>query len=166
VASIGGTEIDHFSLWHDKVSGALTGVTDPVTGLTFPDLGSNTAELMQPNLILPEPTRFISSSLPLMSIIRPSSPKNSRAVAAVKAFTADNLFDGQPPEFFRLMRLAVKADAARRQVSASKHRTYLKAAPDHAICGFDQRPRWSPGGASSDRSSFGGYATPSLTAAA
>ena len=122
VASIGGTEIDHFSLWHDKVSNAVAppnNVTDPVTGLTFPDLSSNTAELVQTNLILPEPTRFLSPSLPLVSIIRPSSTKNSGAVAAVKAFTDDNLFDGQRPEFFRkLMRLAVKADAARREVSS------------------------------------------------
>jgi hypothetical protein len=122
VASIGGTEIDHFSLWHDKVSTAVAppnDVTDPETGLTFPDLSSNTNELMQTNLILPEPCTFISKSLPLVSIIRPSSTKNSGAVAAVKAFTDDNLFDGQPPEFFKkLMRLAVKADAARREVSS------------------------------------------------
>jgi hypothetical protein len=129
VASIGGTEIDHFSLWHDKVSGALSApnnVTDPETGLSFPDLSSNTDELKQTNLILAEPTRFISNSLPLVSIIRPSSTKNSGAVAALKAFTDDNLFDGQPPEFFRkLMRLAVRADAARREVSSSES----KAAP-------------------------------------
>jgi Ferritin-like domain len=121
VASIGGTEIDHFSLWHDKVSGALTppnNVTDPETGLTFPDLSSNTDELKQTNLILAEPTRFLSPSLPLVSIIRPSSPKNSGAVAAANAFINDNLFDGQPQRFFdKLMRLAVEADAARREVS-------------------------------------------------
>jgi hypothetical protein len=122
VASIGGTEIDHFSLWHDKVSNALSppnNVTDPETGLAFPDLSSNTDELKQTNLILAEPTRFISNSLPLVSIIRPSSTKHSGAVAAVKAFTDDNLFDGQPHAFFRkLMGLAVKADAARRNVSS------------------------------------------------
>jgi hypothetical protein len=121
VASIGGTEVDHFSLWHDKVSTAVAppnNVTDPVTGLTFPDLSSNTDELKQTNLILPEPCTFISPSLPLVSIIRPSSTANSGAVAAVNAFTADNLFDGQPPRFFRkLMRLAVKADAARRELA-------------------------------------------------
>ena len=120
VASIGGTEVDHFSLWHDKVSNVVAppnNVTDPVTGLTFPDLSSNTDELKQTNLILPEPCTFISSSLPKVSIIRPSSTRNSGAVAAVKALTADNLFDGQPPRFFReLMGLAVKADAARREV--------------------------------------------------
>ena len=42
---------------------------------------------------------------------------NSGAVAAVNALTADNLFDGQPPRFFRkLMRLAEEADEARREV--------------------------------------------------
>ena len=120
VASIGGTEIDHFSLWHDKVAGALAppnNVTDPETGLSFPDLSSNTNELMQTNLILAEPTRFISPSLPLVSIIRPSSTKNSGAVAAVKGLTADNLFKGQTDAFFEtLMKLAVKADAAQRNV--------------------------------------------------
>jgi hypothetical protein len=122
VASIGGTEVDHFSIWHDKVGDALAppnNVTDPVTGLTFPDLSSNTDELTQTNLILPEPCTFISSGLPKVSIIRPSSTKNSGAVAAVNALTADNLFDGQPPRFFRtLMRLAVGADAARREVTS------------------------------------------------
>ncbi|MBV9422524.1 MAG: ferritin-like domain-containing protein [Solirubrobacterales bacterium] len=122
VASIGGTEIDHFSLWHDKVSTAVAppnNVTDPVTGLSFPDLSSNTNELQQTNLILPEPCTFISSGLPKVSVIRPSSTANSGAVAAVKAFTDDNLFDGQPPRFFRkLMDLAVRADAARREVTS------------------------------------------------
>src|SRR6202011_5499046 len=41
VVSIGGVEVDHFSLWHDKVgnavSGNLAGVTDPETHLNFPD---------------------------------------------------------------------------------------------------------------------------------
>ena len=121
VASIGGTEVDHFSLWHDKVSTAVAppnNVTDPVTGLTFPDLSSNTDALKQTNLILPEPCTFISPALPKVSVIRPSSTANSGAVAAVKAFTDDNLFDGQPPSFFRkLMQLATEADAARREVS-------------------------------------------------
>jgi hypothetical protein len=120
VASIGGTEIDHFSLWHDKVSGAglsSNNVTDPVTGQTFPDLSNNSDELKQVNLILAEPTTFISKSLPLVSIIRPSSTANSGAAAAAAAFAADNLFDGQPGEFFdRLMDLAVRADRARRRV--------------------------------------------------
>jgi hypothetical protein len=69
LASIGGTDVDHFSLWHDNVSTALSPlaapVTDPVAGLTFPDLSANTNELMQTNLIQPEPCAFISPDLPL-----------------------------------------------------------------------------------------------------
>jgi hypothetical protein len=101
VASIGGTEIDHFSLWHDKVSNAVAppnNVTDPITGLSFPDLSSNKDELQQTNLILPEPTRFISNSLQSVSVERPSSTANSGAVAAANSLTIDNLFAGQPPE--------------------------------------------------------------------
>jgi hypothetical protein len=120
VASIGGVEVDHFSLWHDKVSTAVAppnNVTDPVTGLTFPDLSSNTDELKQTNLILPEPCTFISPSLPLCSVIRPSSTKNSGAVATIQSFVADNLFDGQSRAFFdTVMALARAADAAQRQV--------------------------------------------------
>src|SRR5580704_645403 len=59
VVSIGGVEVDHFGLWHDKagnaVSGSLAGLVDPVTGLTFPDLNAPPTELTQTNLILPEP---------------------------------------------------------------------------------------------------------------
>jgi hypothetical protein len=44
ILSIGGVEIDHFALWHDKggnaISGALAGITDPETGLTFPDFNN------------------------------------------------------------------------------------------------------------------------------
>ncbi|MBV9669945.1 MAG: twin-arginine translocation signal domain-containing protein, partial [Acidobacteriales bacterium] len=44
VLGIGGVEIDHFSLWHDKAGNAvaqpLAGVTDPQTGVTFPDLNA------------------------------------------------------------------------------------------------------------------------------
>src|SRR5260221_6157646 len=39
--SIGGVEIDHFSLWHDKMGKAVAQpvvpLFDPVTWLTFPD---------------------------------------------------------------------------------------------------------------------------------
>src|ERR1700732_3761692 len=66
--SIGGVEIDHFGLWHDKAGNAvaqpLAGVTDPETGVTFPDLNARNSELDQTNLILPEPCQFISKNLP------------------------------------------------------------------------------------------------------
>jgi hypothetical protein len=117
--SIGGVEIDHFGLWHDKGANAvaqpLAGVVDPVTGLTFPDLNDPTTELTQTNKILPEPCSFISKNLPRCSVIRPTSTQNGGAVATVKAFTDDGLFIGQPSAFFELaMQLAVAADSARR----------------------------------------------------
>ncbi|HWX55281.1 MAG TPA: twin-arginine translocation signal domain-containing protein [Verrucomicrobiae bacterium] len=117
--SIGGVEIDHFGLWHDKganaVSQPLAGVVDPVTGLTFPDLNNPATELTQTNKILPEPCDFISPNLPRCSVIRPTSTENGGAVATVKAFTDDGLFIGQPPEFFELaMDLAIAADSVHR----------------------------------------------------
>jgi hypothetical protein len=117
--SIGGVEIDHFGLWHDKAGNAvnqpLAGVTDPVTGLTFPDLNALNSELDQTNLILAEPCDFISKSLPQCSVIRPTSTQNGGAVATIKAFTDDLLFLGQPSAFFKVVnRLAVEADSVRR----------------------------------------------------
>jgi hypothetical protein len=120
LVSIGGVEIDHFGLWHDKAGNAvnqpLAGVTDPETGLTFPDLNARNSELDQTNLILPEPCEFISKSLPRCSVIRPSLTKNGGAIATIKAFTDDLLFFGQPQAFFTLMnRLAGEADSVRRE---------------------------------------------------
>jgi len=117
--SIGGVEIDHFGLWHDKagnaVSQPLAGVTDPETGLTFPDLNALHSELDQTNLILPEPCTFISKSLPQCSVIRPTSTENGGAVATIKSFTADLLFQGQSRAFFTFVnQLAVEADSVRR----------------------------------------------------
>ena len=49
IVSIGGVETNHFSLWHDKAGNAvaqpLAGVTDPETGVTFPDLNAKGGEL-------------------------------------------------------------------------------------------------------------------------
>src|SRR6266436_4994633 len=119
LVSIGGVEIDHFGLWHDKAGNAvnspLAGVTDPVTGLTFPNLNNPATELTQANKILPEPCNFISKNLPRCSVIRPTSTQNGGAVATVKAFTEDGLFIGQPDEFFDLsMDLAIAADSVKR----------------------------------------------------
>jgi hypothetical protein len=117
--SIGGVEIDHFGLWHDKAGNAvnqpLAGVTDPVTGLNFPDLNARNSELDQTNLILPEPCGFINKNLPQCSVIRPTLTQNGGAVATIKSFTKDLLFAGQSQAFFSLVtRLAVEADAVRR----------------------------------------------------
>jgi hypothetical protein len=121
--SIGGVEIDHFALWHDKagnaVSQPLAGVTDPETGLTFPDLNNPPTELTQTNKILPEPCDFITAdrALPPCSVIRPTLTRLGGAVATVNAFRADRLFDGQSEDFFEFaMRLAKAADNARREL--------------------------------------------------
>jgi len=90
-------------------------VTDPETGLTFPNLNNPPTELNQTNKILPEPCEFISKSLPQCSVIRPTLTQNGGAVATIKAFTDDLLFLGQSPAFFTLVnRLAVEADSVRR----------------------------------------------------
>jgi hypothetical protein len=121
VLSIGGTEIAHFQTWQDKAGNAppLTDVVDPVTGVkvTFPDLNSPPfgGELFQTNLIMPEPTAFLSRKLPACSIIRPTATKGA-AMGALNFLTADGLFIGQSQEFFAFMReLAENADAAVRQ---------------------------------------------------
>ena len=116
VVSIGGVETNHFSLWHDKagnaVSGALAGVVDPRTRLTFPDLNASGGEATQTNLILPEPCAFVPG-LPDCSIVRPTLNVNAGAVAAVKGLIADNLFRGQSQLFFRTV-LRMAADATSR----------------------------------------------------
>ena len=121
VVSIGGVETNHFSLWHDKAGNAvaqpLAGVTDPETGVTFPDLNAKGGELNQTNLILPEPCEFLHKNLPDCSVVRPTLDANGGAVAAIDGFTADRLFEGQSAKFFRTVRqLAREADAAERRV--------------------------------------------------
>jgi ferritin-like protein len=119
IVSIGGVETNHFSLWHDKAGNAvaqpLAGVTDPRTRVTFPDLNAKGGELNQTNLILPEPCTFLHDSLPPCSIVRPTLDQLGGAVATINSFTADRLFEGQPPKFFNTVyKLAREADAASR----------------------------------------------------
>jgi hypothetical protein len=116
VLSIGPTEAMHFQTWQDKAGNAppLTDPTDPT--LVFPDLNAPPfgGEDFQTNLIMPEPTVFLSRDLPACSIVRPT---NTRGVAmgALQFLTASNLFLGQSKEFFALLRdLAEDADDAGR----------------------------------------------------
>jgi hypothetical protein len=113
--SIGPTETAHFQTWHDK-AGNAPALTDPTNGLVFPNLNASGGEDTQTNLIMPEPTSFLSRKFPVVSIIRPTKIAGSGgAVATVKSFTTDGLFIGQSPEFFTLLNeLAQQADAARR----------------------------------------------------
>jgi hypothetical protein len=111
--SIGPTETAHFQTWQDKAGNAKP-VKDPTNGLVFPDLNSSPfgGEDFQTNLIMPEPTFFLSRSFPVVSIIRPTETKGA-AMGAVKALTDDGLFIGQSARFFAVLKaLALAADAA------------------------------------------------------
>jgi hypothetical protein len=113
--SIGPTEALHFQTWQDK-AGNFIPLTDPTNGLVFPDLNKSPfgGEDFQTNLIMPEPTVFLSKTLPVCSIIRPTATEGA-AMAAVNALTADGLFIGQSQGFFTtLQQLATAADAAQR----------------------------------------------------
>jgi hypothetical protein len=118
VLSIGPTEAMHFQTWSDKVGNApaLTDPKDP--SLVFPDLNSPPlgGEDFQTNLIMPEPTVFLSRNLPACSIVRPTNTKGA-ATGVVKFLAAMGLFIGQSPAFFQLMQdLAADADKARSNV--------------------------------------------------
>jgi hypothetical protein len=109
--SIGPTETMHFQTWQDKAGNAPP-LTYPTTGLNFPDLNAD-GELLQTNLIMPEPTIFLDRKFPVCSIIR-STETDGAATGALKALTANGLFVGQSAEFFAtLTALAQAADAAR-----------------------------------------------------
>jgi hypothetical protein len=131
--SIGPSETMHFQTWQDKAGNALpltdvdngpggTGAT--VTFTTLADAQGETdpeslnGDTLQANLIMPEPTHFLSRKFPPVAIIRPISTKNSGAVASLQSFVDDGLFIGQKdPEFLRLMfRPAEEADQARRRL--------------------------------------------------
>ncbi len=112
--SIGPTETMHFQTWQDKAGNAPP-LTDPTNGLVFPDLNAPPfgGEEFQTNLIMPEPCPFLSRSLPIVSIIRPTQTEGA-AMAVVNFLTAMGLFIGQSPQFFELLRdLAADADQAR-----------------------------------------------------
>src|SRR6266481_4371107 len=117
VLSIGPTEAMHFQTWQDK-AGNAPALTDPKDStLVFPNLNAPPfgGEDFQTNLIMPEPTVFLSPSLPVCSIVRPTNTQGA-AMGAAKFLTAMGLFRGQSPAFFAALRdLAADADEARRE---------------------------------------------------
>ncbi len=115
--SIGGSEIMHFQVWHDKAGNAVA-LTDnqPGGSLTFVNLAVGQPESLQANLIMPEPTEFIKG-LPECAIIRPTGPGQIDATGAINGFIADGLFIGQPKEFNQmLLQLAQEANEAKREL--------------------------------------------------
>jgi hypothetical protein len=117
--SIGGSEIMHFQTWQDK-AGNATPLTDfdPINNstVTFTNLQTRQPELLQANLIMPEPCIFLNRNLPACAIIRPTGPGQLDARGAINSFITDGLFRGQSPAFLALINsLASAADAARRE---------------------------------------------------
>lgn len=113
--SIGPTETQHFQTWQDKAGNAPP-LTDPTNGLVFPDLNAPPFDTQnfQTNLIMPEPTIFLSRKFPVCSIIRPTETQGA-AMGTARALTNDGLFIGQSPEFFAVLHdLAEQADEAQR----------------------------------------------------
>jgi hypothetical protein len=139
--SIGPSETMHFQTWQDKAGNALP-LTDTDTGfpgstgatVTFTNLAAAQGETdpeslkgdtLQANLIMPEPTHFLTNgnrNFPPVAIIRPTSTKNGGAVAAVQSFVDDGLFvghivRGKSDGFVELLfKLAREADGARREL--------------------------------------------------
>ena len=125
--SIGGSEIMHFQVWHDK-AGNAPNITDG--DLTFPNLNSGidpnngssgAADQFQTNLIMPEPTFFLNKKLGPVSIIRPTSTEQGGAAASVASFVKDGLFldpatNKNTGIVDVLMRLAEEADEATRRL--------------------------------------------------
>ena len=117
LVSIGPTETMHFQTWSDK-AGNAPAITDPTTGLSFPDLNKPPfgGEDFQTNLIMPEPTVFLDRKFPVVSIIRPTE-STGVAHGAARFLTDMGLFRGQSPEFFAMLNdLATQADAAERGI--------------------------------------------------
>ena len=103
-------------------------LTDPTNGLVFPDLNAPPfgGQDFQTNLIMPEPTIFLSRKFPPVSIIRPTETQGA-AMGAVKALTADGLFIGQSKEFFAVLYRTGKASGrgATRSVSDERWWSYI-----------------------------------------
>jgi hypothetical protein len=79
----------HFQTWHDKAGNAPP-LTDPTTGLIFPDLNAD-GEITQTNLIMPEPTIFLDRKLPICSIIRPTETEGAASAAALGLIASGTL---------------------------------------------------------------------------
>jgi hypothetical protein len=131
--SIGPSEAMHFQTWQDKAGNATSltvfdkGNNSSVTFSNLQDAQGETnpeslnGDTLQANLIMPEPTHFLSPKLGPVAIVRPTSTKLGGATAAVMSFVKDGLFRGQKPlnnpELVRvLFQLAEEADEARRQL--------------------------------------------------
>jgi len=126
VGAIGGTEIQHYQTWTDKIANAPA-LTDNNGNIVFPQLpaapdlpnppdGTDNAGSNDTNQIFAAPCEFIARNLPLCSVIRPILTQQGGAVATIAFFKNDGLFIGQSQAFLDLLnQLAEEADTARRE---------------------------------------------------
>jgi hypothetical protein len=126
VGAIGGTEIQHYQTWTDKVGNAPA-LTDNNGNTIFPQLpgapalpnppdGTDNATPNDTNQIFATPCEFIAPNLPLCSVIRPISTQQAGAVATIAFFKNDGLFIGQSQDFLDFVNeLAAEADEAGRE---------------------------------------------------
>jgi hypothetical protein len=126
VGAIGGTEIQHYQTWTDKIANAPA-LMDNHGNIVFPQLpaapdlpnppdGTDNAGPNDTNQIFATPCEFIAGNLPLCSVIRPISTAEGGAVATVAFFKNDGLFIGQKQALLDFLNeLAEEADAARRE---------------------------------------------------
>jgi len=110
VAAIGPTEAWHLTIWRDQI-GKIKAL-DAGNGLVFPDLSAD-EDIVEH--VMPNPCKFFDASLPLCSVVRPTSQGHAGAVAAATFLRDSGLFTGQSQAFFNALNsLAVAADAAER----------------------------------------------------
>jgi hypothetical protein len=112
LGAIGPTEFYHFALFQTSLENIRS---YSYGGLVFPDLVNQvfgkTANVNQ--IITPNPCKFLDTSLPACSVIRPSSTAKAGAVATATGLVNSGLFTGQPPAFLTAVTmLAEAADAA------------------------------------------------------
>ena len=119
--SIGGDELCHFLEWVDFAGNAMQPPNAPLAAANglpeFPNFDATVNALLQTNLIFPVPCEFISSSLPMCAVIRPTSAGQIDALGLINAFIAGGLFIGQSQNFIELLvALALVADSSNRVI--------------------------------------------------
>jgi hypothetical protein len=109
LGAIGPTEFYHFAIFQTSLENIKPLKRD---GLVFPELKKGGQYSQK---VTPAPCTFLDASLPVCSVIRPSSTANAGAVAAATGLVNSGLFAGQSNDFFNaVVGLATAADAAQR----------------------------------------------------
>ena len=114
LGAIGPTEFYHFALFQTALEG-IKGLDYKKAMLEFPNIKKETRQKAPDpaQILTPYPCTFLDPSLPVCSVIRPSSTANAGAVAVATALVEQGLFAGQSNDFLNaVVALAMGADAA------------------------------------------------------